>query len=160
MADRRETTLGIGGNVAGAWKIGGDTIMGYTAFGKGIARYVENLVGTNSDMDLNDAGTDLEACRHSVRMALTRTSGRRIPIDGRLRLHKGRSERPAARDVVHGFLLRDGQSAVESCRVARPGIEYIYGTHDVKDGEGAHATRIQFAAKYDFFRKRPMGSSA
>jgi hypothetical protein len=36
------------------------------------------------------------------------------------------------------------------------GVEYLFGTHDIKDGEGAHASRVQFSAKYDFFRKRPL----
>ena len=35
------------------------------------------------------------------------------------------------------------------------GVEYLFGTHSVKNGADAHASRIQLAAKYDFFRKRP-----
>jgi hypothetical protein len=36
------------------------------------------------------------------------------------------------------------------------GVEYLFGTHSIKSGDDAHASRVQLAAKYDFFRKRPM----
>jgi hypothetical protein len=36
------------------------------------------------------------------------------------------------------------------------GVEYLHGTHDIKDGEGAQVSRLQFSAKDDFFRKRPV----
>jgi hypothetical protein len=36
------------------------------------------------------------------------------------------------------------------------GLEYLYGTHRQQDRREAHANRVQFAAKYDFFRKRPL----
>jgi hypothetical protein len=158
MEDRRETTLGIGGNVAGAWKIGGDTIMGYTAFGKGIARYVENLVGTNSDVDLNDAGTDLEALSafgaYGAYTHKWSTQFRSTGVFGYTKVTPS-APQPATSflDSYYGMgnLLWNPAGSLDL------GIEYIYGTHDVKDGEGAHATRIQFAAKYDFFRKRPIG---
>ena len=35
------------------------------------------------------------------------------------------------------------------------GVEYLFGTHSVKSGDDAHASRLQLSAKYDFFRKRP-----
>jgi len=36
------------------------------------------------------------------------------------------------------------------------GVEYLFGTHQIKSGSEEHASRIQFAAKYDLFRKRAL----
>ena len=158
MEDRRETTLGVGGNVAGAWKIGADTVMGYTAFGKGIARYVENLAGTSSDIDLDDAGGDIEALpafgAYGAYMHKWSKAFRSTGVFGYTRITPSAAQ-PATSFMnsyyTMGNLLWNPAGSLDL------GIEYIYGTHDVKDGEGAHATRIQFAAKYDFFRKRAIG---
>ena len=38
------------------------------------------------------------------------------------------------------------------------GVEYIYGTHVRENDDRAHASRVQFAAKYDLFRKRALGT--
>jgi hypothetical protein len=158
MESRRETAFGVGASVAAAWKIGGDTVMGYTAFGKGIARYVENLANTGSDVDLNDAGTDLAplaasgaygAYTHRWSQAFRSTG-----VFGYTKVTPGAAQPATAfLDSYYGLgnLLWNPAGSLDV------GIEFIYGTHDVKDGEGAHAGRIQFAAKYDFFRKRPIG---
>jgi hypothetical protein len=36
------------------------------------------------------------------------------------------------------------------------GVEYLYGSHEQKDGGKGTASRVQFAAKYDLYRKRPL----
>ena len=158
MEDQRQTALGIGGNIAGAWKVGADTVMGYTAFGKGIARYVENLVGTNSDVDLNDAGTELEALpAFGAYGAYTHKWSRVFRSTGVFGYTK---ITPTAAQPATSFLNSYyglGNVLWNPVGSLDLGVEFIYGTHDVKDGEGAHAGRIQFAAKYDFFRKRPTG---
>lgn len=36
------------------------------------------------------------------------------------------------------------------------GVEYLYGSHEQKDGGRGTASRVQFSAKYDLYRKRPV----
>ena len=61
-AARNTTTLGAGFNVAGAWKAANaDLVIGSVTFGRGVARYIDTISGTNSDLDLDDAGTDVAA---------------------------------------------------------------------------------------------------
>ena len=36
------------------------------------------------------------------------------------------------------------------------GVEYLYGSHQQADGGKGTASRVQFAAKYDLYRKRPL----
>ena len=36
------------------------------------------------------------------------------------------------------------------------GVEYLYGSHEQNDGGNGTASRVQFAAKYDLDRKRPV----
>jgi len=133
-------------------------VMGYTAFGKGIARYVENLVGTNSDVDLNDAGTELEALpAFGAYGAYTHKWSREFRSTGVFGYTK---ITPTAAQPATSFLNSYyglGNVLWNPVGSLDLGVEFIYGTHDVKDGKGANAGRIQFAAKYDFFRKRPIG---
>ena len=35
------------------------------------------------------------------------------------------------------------------------GVEYLYGSHLQNDGGTGTASRVQFAAKYDLYRKAP-----
>jgi hypothetical protein len=144
--------------VAGAWTLSNtDTAMGYTAFGRGIARYVENLGGTNSDLDLNNAGTDLAALP-----AFGGYAGYRHMWPNRLRstgvfgyTHVDpTSPQPATAFLNSYYWL--GNLLWNPAGSLDLGIEYLFGTHDIKDGEGAHVSRIQFSAKYDFYRKRPL----
>lgn len=158
VLDDKSTKLGVGANLTGAWKISdGDALMGYAAFGVGIARYIENLAGTNSDLDLNDEGTDVVplpayggyvAFRHAWPKRLRSTG-----VLGYTRVNPT-SMQPATSFLdsyyVLGNLLWNPVGSLDL------GIEYLFGTHDIKNGEGAHASRVQFAAKYDFFRKRPL----
>jgi hypothetical protein len=158
VSERRTTTLGIGSSVAAAWKAGnGDTLAGYAAFGRGIARYVENLAGTNSDLDLDDTGTDVAALPAIGGYgAYTHVWPKRLRstgVFGYTRVSPSDAQPAAAfADSYYGLanLLWNPAGSLDV------GIEYLFGTHDIRDGEGAHVSRVQFSAKYDFFRKRPL----
>jgi hypothetical protein len=158
VSERRTTTLGLGGNLAGLVKVeSGDALAGSAVFGKGIARYVENLVGTNSDLDLDDSGTDVAA----------------LPAFGGYVSYLHRWPRRFRSTGVFGYTNVDtsdaqpGSSFLDSYYVLgnllwNPvgsldvGVEYMFGTHKVSSGDEAHASRVQISAKYDFFRKRPL----
>ena len=158
IAERNTTTLGVGGNVAGSWKATwGDTVMGYAAFGRGIARYVENLAGSNSDLDLNDAGTDVAALpAFGAYAAYTHVWPKRLRstgVFGYTRINTTESQLAGAFFDSHYGLANLLWNPAGSLDL---GIEYLFGTHAVKDGKSAQVSRIQFSAKYDFFRKRPL----
>jgi hypothetical protein len=158
VSERRTTTLGLGGNLAGQMKVGSaDALAGSMVFGKGIARYVENLVGTNSDLDLDDAGTDVTA----------------LPAFGGFLSYLHRWPHRLRSTGVFGYTNVDttdaqpGTSFLDSYYVLgnllwNPvgsldvGVEYLLGTHKVVSGDDAHANRVQISAKYDFFRKRAL----
>ena len=158
VAERNTTTLGVGGNVAGAWKApNGGTVTGYAAFGRGIARYVENLAGSNSDLDLNDAGTDVAPLpAFGAYAGYTHAWPKRFRstgVFGYTRVNPSDAQPATAFfDSYYGLanLLWNPAGSLDV------GIEYLFGTHDIKDGEGAQVSRVQFSAKYDFFRRRPL----
>jgi len=158
IVDRRETTLGVGGNVDGVLKFSnGDTAIGYAAFGRGIARYVENLGGTNSDLDLNDAGTDITALHvfgaYGAYKHVWPNRLRSTGVFGYTHVDPTNPQ-PATAFLDSYYWL--GNLLWNPAGSLDLGIEYLFGTHDIKDGEGAHASRVQFSAKYDFYRKRPL----
>jgi hypothetical protein len=158
VADRRTTTLGLGENLAGQIKVwNGDTVSGSAVFGKGIARYVENLVGTNSDLDLNDSGTDVSALpafggyvsylhRWPNRLRSTGVFGY---------THVDTSDAQPGTTFLDSYYVLGNVlwNPVGSLDV---GVEYLFGTHKVVSGDDAHANRVQISAKYDFFRKRAL----
>src|SRR6185503_8750548 len=62
ISARNTTTLGAGFNASGAWKATRqDLVMGYVAYGAGIARYIDNLAGMGADLDRNETNTDVTA---------------------------------------------------------------------------------------------------
>jgi hypothetical protein len=154
----RRTKTGVGASLGGAWKVSdGDTVMGYAAFGVGIARYIENLVGTNSDLDLNDAGTDIEALpAYGGYLAYAHAWPKRLRSTGVFSYSKVNPSamQPATAFLDSYYVL--GNLLWNPVGSLSLGAEYIFGTHDIREGEGAHASRVQFSAKYDFFRKRPL----
>ena len=90
--------------------------------GRGAARYVDNISGLNSDVDLNDEGSDVE---------------------------------PAATAYKDGYYA-SGNLLFNPFGSLNVGVEYLYGSHEQKDGGKGTANRVQFAAKYDLYRKRPV----
>lgn len=155
---RNTTILGTGINIASAWKVPNDDIViGSVTYGRGIARYIDTLAGTNSDLDLNDAGTDVAALPAVAGYAaFTHFWPKRFRSTGTFGYGRvDTSEQQPASSFVDSYYVAANLlwNAVGSLNV---GVEYLYGTHSVKSGEDAHASRVQIAAKYDFFRKRPL----
>jgi hypothetical protein len=145
-------------NASGGLKVfGDDRVLGYVMGGRGAARYVDNISGLNSDVDLNDQGTDVTA----------------LPVFGTYVAYTHRWPRSLRSTVVFGYsaisntvaqsptAYKDG-SYVSGNLLLNPfgslnvGVEYLYGAHEQKDGGKGTASRIQFAAKYDLYRKRPV----
>jgi hypothetical protein len=157
-AGRNTTKLGTGFNAAGVWKAPNDDVVAaYVVFGQGIGRYIENIAGTSSDLDLNDDGTDVAA----------------LPALGSYTAYTHFWPKGFRSTGVFGYTSVDttaaqpGASFKDSYYVAanllwnpigslNVGLEYLFGTHRQQDRREAHANRVQFAAKYDFFRKRPL----
>ena len=155
---RNTTKLGVGVNIAGAWTAPNtDVVVGSVTYGRGIARYIDTLAGTNSDLDLDDDGTDVAALPAvAAYAAFTHFWPHRLRSTGTFgfgRVHTSDAQ-PAS-----SF----GQSYYVSANLLwnpagslNVGVEYLFGTHRVKSGADAQANRIQLAAKYDLFRKRPL----
>lgn len=157
-AERNTTTLGTGFNVAGLWKTANaDVVIGSVTYGRGVARYIDTLSGTNSDLDLNDDGTGIAALPAVAAYgAYTHFWRNRFRSTGTLGYGRvDTSDQQPASSFVDSYYFAANLlwNAVGSLDV---GVEYLFGTHGVKSGEDAHASRVQFAAKYDFFRKRPL----
>jgi len=156
---RNRKHYGYALNASGGLKVfGDDRVMGYVMGGRGAARYVDNISGLNSDVDLDDSGTDVEALGvFGTYVAFTH----RWP-------HRLRST------VVYGYSSIDNTAAqsataykdghyVSGNLLFNPmggglnvGVEYLYGSKAQRDGASGNASRIQFAAKYDLYRKRPV----
>lgn len=156
IAARNETTVGAGVNVSGAWKASAnDLFMASMAFGSGIARYIDNLAGQNADLDRNDANNDVTALPTLAGYAAyTRQLPKRFrttAIAGYSGIDNTEGQSASAfRDSKYfsANLLWNPAGSLDV------GFEYFLGTHRLNSGEDAHASRLQFSAKYDFFRKR------
>ena len=159
VESRNRKHYGYALNASGGLKVfGDDRVMGYVMGGRGAARYVDNISGLNSDLDLDDSGTDVEPLGvFATYVAFTH----RWP-------HRLRST------VVYGYSSIDN-SAAQSATAYKDGhyvsgnllfnpmggglnvgVEYLYGSHQQADDGKGTASRIQFAAKYDLYRKRPV----
>jgi DcaP outer membrane protein len=157
-SERNTTILGTGINIASVWKVpNDDVVIGSVTYGRGIARYIDTLSGTNSDLDLNDAGTDVAALPAVAGYgAYTHFWPNRFRSTGTFGYGRvDTSEQQPASSFVDSYYVAANLlwNAVGSLNV---GAEYLYGTHSVRSGDDAHASRVQIAAKYDFFRKRPL----
>jgi hypothetical protein len=155
---RNTTRLGAGFNIAGAWKaVNTDMVIGSVTFGRGIARYIDTLSGTNSDLDLDDRGMDVAALPAvAVYGAYTHFWPNRFRSTGTIGYGRvDTTDAQPASAFVDSYYFAGNLlwNAVGSLNV---GVEYLFGTHSVRSGDDAHASRVQFAAKYDFFRKRPL----
>ena len=145
-------------NASGGLKVfGDDQILAYVMTGRGAGRYVDNISGLNADLDLDDQGTDVEP----------------LPVFGTYLAYTHRWPRRLRSTVTFGYsgidntaaqaatAYKDGYYAsgnllfnpIGSLNV---GVEYLYGSHEQKDGGKGTASRVQFAAKYDLYRKRPL----
>ena len=154
VASRNTTELGVGFNVAGAVKplIGKDVLLGSLVYGTGIARYIDNLAGINADLDLDDSGTDvatLPALGWYVGYthhwsAQFRSTG----AFGYSAIDNTAAQQPSAFRSSRYFSSNLLWNPAGSLNV---GIEYLYGTHELKSRDSEHASRLQFAAKDDLF---------
>jgi len=155
---RNSTTLGAGVNVAGLWKAPNtDLLIGSVTYGHGIGRYVDTFAGTNSDLDLADSGSDVTALPAvAAYAAYTHYWPNRFRSTGTFgygRVDTTDQQPAGAFADSYYFAANLLWNAVGSLNV---GAEYLFGTHSLRSGDDAHASRVQFAAKYDFFRKRPL----
>jgi hypothetical protein len=157
-AERNTTQLGLGFNAAGAFTAANtDVVSGSVTFGRGVGRYVDNLAGTNSDMDLNNGGTDVTALPAIGAFAgYTHFWPRRFRSTGAVGYSSidTTDAQPTSAFVDSYYVV--GNLLWNPLGSLNVGLEYLFGTHSVKSGDDAHSSRIQFAAKYDFFRKRPL----
>jgi hypothetical protein len=125
--------------------------------GRGAARYVDNISGLNADLDLTDQGNDVEP----------------LPVFGTYLAYTHHWPHRLRSTVVFGYSSIDNTAAQEATAYSEGyyasgnllfnvmgslnvGVEYLYGSHEQKDGGKGTASRVQFAAKYDLYRKRPL----
>lgn len=157
IAIKNRKHFGYAVNASGGLKVfGEDRILGYVMTGRGAARYVDNISGLNSDLDLDDSGTDVEPLR----------------VVGTYVAYTHRWPRRMRSTVVYGYssidntlaqtatAYKDGHyvsgNLLLSLGSLNVGLEYLYGSHQQHDGAQGSASRVQFAAKYDLYRKRPV----
>ena len=159
IESRNRKHYGYALNASGGVKVfGDDRVMGYVMGGRGAARYVDNISGLNADVDLDDSGTDVEPLGvFGTYVAFTH----RWPYRLRSTVVYGYSsiDNTAAQTAT---AYKDGHY-VSGNLLFNPlggglnvGVEYLYGSKVQHDGGNGTATRIQFAAKYDLYRKRPV----
>ena len=155
---RNATTLGIGANASGAWKATeGDLLIGYVAYGAGIARYIDNLAGMDADLDRNDRGTDVAALPAlGTYAAITHQWPNRFRSTAVVGYSQIDNTAAQAASAIHSSYYVGANLLWNPVGSLNVGVEYLFGTHEVRDGADAHASRVQIAAKYDFFRKRPV----
>jgi len=150
--------FGYAVNASGGLKVfGDDRVVAYVMGGRGAARYVDNISGLNADVDVNDQGNDVEP----------------LPVFGTYLAYTHRWPRRLRSTVVFGYSGIDNTAAQAATAYKdgyyasgnllfnpfgslNVGFEYLYGSHEQKDGGKGTASRIQFAAKYDLYRKRPV----
>ena len=157
-AARNTTTLGAGFNVSGTWKVTPqDLIMAYVAYGAGIARYVDNLAGMGADLDRDETATGVTALPAlGTYAALTHQWPRSFRSTGVIGYSSIDNTAGQADSVFHSSYYASANLLWNPVGSLNVGVEYLFGTHQLKGGADAHASRLQFAAKYDFFRKRPL----
>ena len=153
-----ETTLGVGFNVTGAWKATPqDLLIGYVAYGKGIARYIDDAAGMGADLDRNETSTGVAALPAlGTYAAYTRQWPRRFRSTGVVGYSSVDNTAAQAASAYHGSSYLSANLLWNPIGSLSVGVEYLFGTHQLKSGDDAHASRVQFAAKYDLFRKRAM----
>ncbi len=118
---RNATTLGIGANASGAWKATErDLLIGYVAYGAGIARYIDNLAGMDADLDRDDRGTDVAALPAlGTYAAITHQWPKRFRSTAVVGYSQIDNTAAQAASAIRSSVLRRGQPAVESGRVAQ-----------------------------------------
>jgi hypothetical protein len=145
-------------NASGGLKVfGDDRVLAYVMGGRGAARYVDNISGLNSDLDVNDEGTAVDPLPvFGTYMAYTHRWPQRLrstAVFGYSSIGNTAAQAATAYKDGHYFSANLLYNAFGSLNV---GVEYLYGSHQQHDGGKGTANRVQFAAKYDLYRKRPV----
>ena len=141
---------GWGVNLSGALNLfAHDTLTGEVTYGEGIARYVQDPTGANLDAALNDNG-DLRA----------------LPVLGAAVGYTHQWMPKWKSTVSYGYAWVDTQNinggfAFDHSNYVsgnliyqwsssfRLGIEYLYGTKEVRNGAEHEGQRVNFVVKYD-----------
>jgi len=157
-ATENSTTLGVGFNASGAWKATArDLFIGYAAYGSGIARYIDNLAGLGADLDRSESMTAVTALPAlGTYAAYTRRWPRSFRSTGVVGYSRIDNTTTQAASAFHDSYYVSSNLVWNPAGSLNVGVEYLFGTRQLRDGSGAHASRLQLAAKYDFFRKRPL----
>ena len=155
-----ETTFGVGANVSGGWKATPrDLFVGYLAYGSGIARYIDNLSGQNADLDRNDAGTGVTALPTvGAYGAYTHHWAQRFRSTGVVGYSAIDNTAGQADTAFHRSYYAAANLVWNPAGSLNVGIEYLFGTHELKSGADANVSRVQLAAKYDFFPQASAGT--
>jgi DcaP outer membrane protein len=148
----QQHVFGYGASLAGSQQIGTDFIMGQATYGRGIARYIQDLTGLGGDVGLengkmvgNDAFGAYLAYQHYWHPDL-----RSSVMYGYTWLDsKGKTFTSTFHDsnYVGANLIWNPKSAT-----LHVGLELLYGNQMLVDGEKGSATRIQVSFSYDLVK--------
>jgi hypothetical protein len=145
--------LGFGASVSGSQQIGADFIMGQATYGKGIARYIQDLTGLGGDVGVNRNGELVAndsfgaylAYQHYWQPAL-----RSSIMYGYAWLDsKDKTFTSTFHDSTYtaaNFIWNPKQSSLNI------GLELIYGEQHLVDGLKGSATRVQLSIQYDLVK--------
>jgi hypothetical protein len=155
---RNTRTTGAGFNASGTWKATSrDLVIGYVAYGNGIARYIDNAAGMSADLDRDETSTGVTALRAlGTYGALTHQWPGRVRSTGVIGYSGIDNTAAQAESAFRSSYYLSGNVVWNPAGSLNVGVEYLFGTHQLASGADAHASRVQFAAKYDLFRKRAL----
>ena len=150
--------FGYAVNASGALKVlGRDKVSGYIMTGRGAARYVDSISGSNADLDLDDSGNDVEALPvFATYLAYTHPWPHRLRSTMVFGYASIENTAAQAASAYRDGYYASGNLLFNAFGSLNLGVEYLYGSHQQKDGGKGTASRVQFAAKYDLYRKRPL----
>lgn len=125
--------------------------------GRGAGRYIDNISGLNADLDLDDQGTDVEPLPvFGTHLAYTHRWPRRLRSTVMFGYSGIDNKAAQAATAYKDGYYASGNLLFNPIGSLNVGVEYLYGSHEQKDGGKGTASRVQFAAKYDLYRKRPL----
>jgi DcaP outer membrane protein len=151
--DASDTVGGYGINVAGSLKTFGDDYMVLGGvWGKGIARYVNDITGLGLDAVVSPQG-QLEALEayggYAGYTHYWNPKLRSTAVAGYLGMNNKSFQSPTSFDSSQYYSANVIWNPVGSFNA---GLEVLYGRHKTLDGFSANDTRIQASMQYDFVR--------
>jgi len=147
-------TFGWGLNLSGAWQTyGKDSILFQLAYGRGIGRYIEDLVGLGADASLN-ASKHLEATPalgtfFAYQHYWKKPNWRSTATYGYAEV-QNQAAHPAT--FYHKTNYLSGNVIWNPVGSLNIGAEYMYGNLTVKDGSRGFGSRMQLSVQYDLFK--------